>query len=144
MSASWPPSLRRPNPHSCHGIKTFTKDGPSLFFHVVSQLFTATISNAQATCNNLSDFHPKRFRYDVIQVNDYISSTVMTLKAASFAGGTIMDQEILYFQFKIYKKIKAPAEWTLTSCFWSQPSQALRDTPQRPCSTKHKPSIQHC
>ena len=23
-----------------------------------------------------------------------------------------MQQEILYFQFKIYKKIKAPAEWT--------------------------------
>ena len=36
----------------------------------------------------------------------------MTLKAASAAGGTITDQEILYFQFKVYKKIKAPAEWT--------------------------------
>ena len=90
----------------------FHEDGPSLFFHVVSQLFTATFSNAQATRDNLSEFHPKRFRYDVIQVNNYISSAVMTLKAASSAGGTITDQEILYFQFKIYKKIKAPAEWT--------------------------------
>ena len=36
----------------------------------------------------------------------------MTLKAASSAGGTITNQEILYFQFKVYKKIKAPAEWT--------------------------------
>ena len=26
--------------------------------------------------------------------------------------GTITKQEILYFQFKIYKKIKAPTEWT--------------------------------
>ena len=58
----------------------FHEDGPSLFFHVVSQLFMATFSNAQATCNNLSDFHPKRFRYDVIQVNNYISSAMMTLK----------------------------------------------------------------
>ena len=90
----------------------FHEDGPSLFFHMVSQLFTATFSNAQATHNNLLDFHPKRFRYDVIQVNNYISSAVMTLKAASSAGGTITDQEILYFQFKIYKKIKAPVEWT--------------------------------
>ena len=90
----------------------FHEDGPSLFYHVVSQLFTATFSNAQATRDNLADFHPKRFRYDVIQVNNYISSAVMTLKAASSAGGTIMDQEILYFQFKVYKKIKAPAEWT--------------------------------
>ena len=90
----------------------FHEDGPSLFHHVVSQLFTATFSNAQATRDNLADFHPKRLRYDVIQVNNYISSAVMTLKAASSAGGTITDQEILYFQFKIYKKIKAPAEWT--------------------------------
>ena len=90
----------------------FHEDGPSLFLHVVSQLFTATFSNAQATRDNLADFHRKRFRYDVIQGYNYISSTVMTLKAASSAGGTITDQEILYFQFKVYKKIKAPAKWT--------------------------------
>ena len=36
----------------------------------------------------------------------------MTLKAASSTVGTITDQEILHFQFKVYKKIKAPAEWT--------------------------------
>ena len=90
----------------------FHEDGPSLFHHVVSQLFTATFSNAQATRDNLADFHLKWFRYDVIQVNNYISSAVMTLKAASSAGGTITDQDILYFQFKVYKKIKAPAEWT--------------------------------
>ena len=90
----------------------FHEDGLSLFYHVVSQLFTATFLNAQATHDNLSDFHLKRFKYDIIQVNNYISSVVMTLKAASSAGGTITDQEILYIQFKVYKKIKAPAEWT--------------------------------
>ena len=90
----------------------FHEDGPSLFYSVVSQLFTATFSNAQVTCDNLADFHPKRFRYDVTQVNNYISSAVMTLKADSSTGGMITDQEILYFQFKVYKKIKAPAEWT--------------------------------
>ena len=95
----------------------FHEDGPSLFYHVVSQLFMATFSDAQATRDNLSDFHPKRFRYDVIQVNNYISSAVMTLKAAASAGGTITDQEILYFQFKVYKKIKAPAEWTMHILF---------------------------
>ena len=59
----------------------FHEDGPTLFFHIVNQLFTATFSNAQATRDKLAEF-------------------------------TITDQEILYFQFKIYKKIKAPAEWT--------------------------------
>ena len=90
----------------------FHEDGPSLFHHVVSQFFTTTFSNAQATQDNLADFHPKRFWYDVIQVSNYISSAMMTFKAASSAGGTITDQEILYFQFKVYKKINAPAEWT--------------------------------
>ena len=119
----------------------FHEDSPSLFFHVVSQLFTATFSNAQATRHNLSDFHPKRFRYDVIQVNNYISSAIMTLKAASSAGGTITDQEILYFQFKFYKKIKAPVEWTMHILFLES---TPRDTPQRLCSTKCKPSTQPC
>ena len=90
----------------------FHEDGPSLFYHVVSQLFMATFSNAQATHDNLSDFHPKQFKYDIIQVNNYISSAMMTLKAALLARGTITNQEILYFQFKVYKKIKALAEWT--------------------------------
>ena len=90
----------------------FHEDGLSLFFHMVSQLFMATFSNAQATCDNLLDFHPKKFRYNVIQVNNYISSAVMTLKKASSTGGMITNQEILYFQYKVYKKIKAPAEWT--------------------------------
>ena len=92
--------------------QNFHEDGLSLFYHVVSQLFMATFSNAQATHDNLSDFHPKWFKYNIIQVNNYISSTVMTLKAVSSSGGTITDQEILYFQFKVYKKIKAPAQWT--------------------------------
>ena len=70
----------------------FHEDGPSLSFPVVSKIFTATFSNTQATRDNLSDFHPKRFRYDVIQVNNYISSAVMTLKAVSSAGGAITDQ----------------------------------------------------
>ena len=89
----------------------FHGNGLTLFYHVVSKLFTATFSNAQATHDNLSDFHRKRFKYDIIQVNNYISSAVMTLKAASLARGTITNQEILYFQFKVYKKIKALVEW---------------------------------
>ena len=73
----------------------FHENGLTLFYHVVSKLFTATFSNAQATHDNLSDFHPKRFKYDIIQVNNYISSAVMTLKAASLAGGTITNQVVL-------------------------------------------------
>ena len=90
----------------------FHEDGPTLFFHILNQLFTAMFSNAQAARDKLAEFHPKHFRYDILQVNNFIRAAVKTLKAASTSGGTITDQEILYFQFKIYKKIKAPAEWT--------------------------------
>ena len=112
------------------------EDGPSLFYHVVSQFFTATFSNAQATWDNPADFHPKQFQYDVIQMNNYISSAVMTLKAASSAGGTITDQEILYFQFKVYKKIKAPAEWTTHILFFELTIASTPGyTPETFCST---------
>ena len=90
----------------------FHEDGPTLFFHIVNQLFTASFSNAQATRDKLAEFHPKRFRYDILQVNNFICAAVKTLKATSTSGGTVTDQEILYFLFKIYKKIKVPAEWT--------------------------------
>ena len=90
----------------------FHEDGPMLFFHIVNQLFMAMFSNAHATHDKLAEFHPKRFRYDILQVNNFIHAAVKTLKAASTSGRTITDQEILYFQFKIYKKIKAPAKWT--------------------------------
>ena len=83
------------------------EDGPTLFFHIVNQLFTATFSNDQVTRDILAEFHPKRFRYNMVQVNNFICAAVKTLKDASTSGG-----EILYFQFKIYKKIKAPPEWT--------------------------------
>ena len=84
----------------------FYEDGSKLFFHIVNQLFMATFSNAQATRDHLSDFHPKRMKYDIIQINNYIHSAIKTLKAASTTGGMITDQEILYFQFKTYKRSK--------------------------------------
>ena len=92
----------------------FHEDSPSLFFHIVMQLFTATFSNTQATWDKLSDFHPKWYKYDIVQVNNYICTAVKMLKSATTASGTITDQEILYFQFKIYKNIKSPAEWNIT------------------------------
>ena len=95
----------------------FYEDGPKLFFHIVNQLFMATFSNAQATRDQLSDFHPKRLKYNIIQINNYVCLAIKMLKAASTAGGTITDQEILYFQFKIYKKIKALAEWATHMLF---------------------------
>ena len=86
----------------------FYEDRPKLFFHIVNQLFTATFLNAQATHEKLLEFHPKGIKYDILQVNNYIHVEVKTLCVASSAGGAIMEQEILYFQFKIYKKGQVP------------------------------------
>ena len=56
-------------------------------------------------------------KYDIIQINNYVCSAIKTLKAASTTGGMITDQEILYFQFKLYKMIKAPAKWAMHMLF---------------------------
>ena len=56
-------------------------------------------------------------KYNIIQINNNVHSAIKTLKAASTTGGTITDQEILYFQFKIYKKIKVPVEWATHMLF---------------------------
>ena len=90
----------------------FQDNGPTLYFHIINQLFTATFSNAQGAQDNLAKFHPKQYKYDIVQVNNFIHAVIKMLKAASSLGGTIMDQEILYFQLKIYKCIKVPVEWT--------------------------------
>ncbi|KAL7561437.1 hypothetical protein ACA910_009293 [Epithemia clementina (nom. ined.)] len=90
----------------------FHEDGPTLLFHLITNLLTSTFSSAQATREQLSAFHPKRVKYDIPQVNAYIRSAVKTLRSAGTSTTTITDAEILYYQFKIYKRIKAPAEWT--------------------------------
>ena len=92
----------------------YHEDGSTLFFHIVSQLSMDTFSKAQATQDKLSKFHPKHFKYDIIQVNKYICTAIKTLQVASTAGGTITDQEILYFQFKVYKKIKVSCKMDIT------------------------------
>ena len=91
---------------------TFHENGPTLFFHIVNQLLTTTFSNAQVTHDKLAELHLKHYKYDILQVNNFICTVIKMLKAASSSGGMITHQEILYFQFKIYKNIKAPAEWT--------------------------------
>ena len=44
-------------------------------------------------------------------MNNFIHAAIKMVHAASYAGGTITNHEILYFQFKVYKQIKAPTEW---------------------------------
>ena len=56
----------------------FYEDRLMLLFHIASQLFTATFLNAQAMCNKLSVFHPKRLKYDILQVNNYICVALKT------------------------------------------------------------------
>ena len=54
----------------------FCEDGPKLFFHIVNQLFMAMFSNAQAARDQLSDFHPKQMKYNIIQINNYVCSAI--------------------------------------------------------------------
>ena len=90
----------------------FHEDGPLLFYTILTDTFQATFSNAQATRDALLNFQPKRLKYNVLDINNHIRGCVKTLRAASTLGTRLTDQEIFYFQFKIYKRIKSPVEWT--------------------------------
>ena len=71
----------------------FHEDGPTLFFDIVKHLSMETFSNPQAMWDKLSEFHPKHFKHDIFQVNNYIQAAVKTLYATSSASGTITNQE---------------------------------------------------
>ena len=90
----------------------FHEDGPLLFYTIITDTFQATFSNAQATRGALLNFQPKRLKYNILDINNNIRGCVKTLRAASTLGTRLTDQEIFYFQFKIYKRIKSPVEWT--------------------------------
>jgi hypothetical protein len=83
------------------------KDGPILLHNVLNATFTATFSSAQSTRDNLANFDPKRLKYDIPQINNTIRVAIKKIRSA----GAVTDQEIFHFQFKIYKRIKSPAEW---------------------------------
>ena len=57
----------------------FHEDGPMPFCHIVNQLFAATFLNAQATHDKLAEFHPKHFKYNILQVNNNIWTAIKTL-----------------------------------------------------------------
>jgi hypothetical protein len=87
----------------------FHEDGPTLLHILTSDIFRATFSSAQSTRDQLSLLQPSRYKYDVKAINNVIRAAVKTLRAGV---GTINNPEIFYYQFKIYKRIKAPLEWT--------------------------------
>ena len=101
---------------------TFHDDGPTLYFYLMSSTFKATFSSAQATRKLLQSYHPKACKYDIKTVNNYIRGAIKTLCSASRGGRAratrISNEEIFYFQFNIYKKIRSPQEWTSKILHW--------------------------
>ena len=83
-------------------------DGPTLLYNILTSTFTATFSSAQSTRENLSTFEPRRVKYNVPELNSAIRLAVQKIRSA----GEVMNQEIFHYQFKIYKKIKSPTEWS--------------------------------
>ena len=84
----------------------FHKDGPSLFFHIVMQLSTATFSNAQATCDKLADFHPKCYKYDILQVNNYIHIAIKCSNLLQLPVGQSQIKRFSIFSSKSTKRLK--------------------------------------
>jgi hypothetical protein len=84
------------------------QDGPTLLHNILSASNTATFSSAQSTRDNLAAFSPASFKYNIPQINSAIRIAIKKIRSA----GQVTNEEIFHVQFKIYKKIKAPAEWS--------------------------------
>jgi hypothetical protein len=85
----------------------YHNDGPTLFYALVVDVFKATFSSAQATRDRLQALHPKSLKYDIRLVNAFLRTGVQALRAS----GPVNNDEVLYLQFKAYKRIRSPDEW---------------------------------
>ncbi len=105
-------------------------DGPKLFHHLATQTQEATFAQAIATRSQLGSLHPKRFSYDIVKVNDFISRGVQIMRAAASNPDSVTNQEVLYFLFNCYQRIKTPAEWVQAVNFWkNQTASGALTTP---------------
>jgi hypothetical protein len=90
------------------GEEAMHSDGPILLHSILTATYTATFSSAQSTRENLSTFEPRRLKYNIPEVNSAIRLSIQKIRSA----GEVNNQEIFHYQFKIYKRIKSPTEWT--------------------------------
>ena len=87
------------------------EDGPTFFYRLVTSTFTTTFSSAQSTRDQLSNLQPRRYKYEITAINNVIRIAVSKLKASAGTNESISFNEIFYYQFKIYKKIRSPTDW---------------------------------
>ena len=119
---------------------TFHEDGPTLFFHIVNQLFTATFSNAQATRDKLAEFHPKRFRYDILQVNNFIRAAVKTSRLPQPQAARSPTRKYCISNSRSTRKSRLQLNGPPIFYSWRQPLQATPGTCRTLFSTKSKAS----
>ena len=107
------------------------EDGPLLFFKLVYATYTASFSSAQSVRNQLFVFHPKKVKYDVTNINNFIRLAIKKLRSAAGENAAVANSEIFYHQYKIYRKIKSPVEWTSKLLFLENANAANADyTPE--------------
>jgi hypothetical protein len=103
-------------------LEDFRDDGHTVYHYLMSLTFKATLSSAQSTRKLLQNYHSKVCKFNIKTVNNYIRGAIKTLRSASRRGGArntrISNEEIFYFQFNIYKKIRSPQEWTPNILHW--------------------------
>lgn len=91
-------------------LNNATKDGPTTFFAVMSQTFTATFAHSQSVRTTLQQLNPNRFQYNITEINRFIRFSVRLIKAGP-KSISLSDAELKFYIFNVYKKIKTPREW---------------------------------
>ena len=88
------------------------EDGPTLFYKLVFTTYTSSFSSAQSVRNQLYLFRPKKLKYEIPSINNFIRLAIKKLRASAGTNAAVANPEIFYFQYKIYRHIKSPLEWT--------------------------------
>ena len=78
----------------------------------------------------LQSLHLRKFNYEIVKVNKYVQLSSKAIRQGAPSGQALSNQELLFYLFNTYKRIKAPSAWTAKINFLE--SQAGCDTTYTP------------
>jgi len=88
------------------------QDGPTMLYTILKGTFVATFSHFQSVRMTLQSLHLRKFNYEIVKVNEYVRLSSKAIHQGAPSGQALSNQELLFYLFNTYKRIKAPSAWT--------------------------------
>jgi len=111
-------------------LKGLYQDGPMTLYTILQGTYVATFSHSQSVRMTLQMLHPRKFNYEIVKVNEFVRLSSKAIRQGAPNGQAISDQELMFYLFNAYKRIKAPSAWTAKINFLE--SQAGHDQTYTP------------